>query len=219
MGIKVKVDQARPVIPEGKTPVDMVTEGQDTLNKVRASSNYGSAPGVQAAATTFGSALTALLANNEAKAKARADLETAEANEPVCVRRLNAQRRSLNSAIEVFADGSKDVANSFGAPLAGKETTPEAITPVNLRGMQSKTHDRAGVRWDPVPGAHGYILQHATNQNDPTTFSAEMSVRGAKFWLAGQTRGTTIYFRVLACDDRLPNGRTTYTGWLGVLVT
>jgi hypothetical protein len=84
--------------------------------------------------------------------------------------------------------------------------------------MKSTTHDRAGCRWNPTPGAHGYILQHTMNPADPSTYSAEISLSQARFWLHGQTRGTTVYFRVLACDADLPNGRTPYTAWVGVLV-
>jgi hypothetical protein len=215
----VKVDQARPVIPAGKTPDEMVTDGTSTQAGVAASPNYASAPGVQAANKSYGAAVTALQANNTAKAKAKADLQTAETNEPVLVRRVNAQRRGLASAIEVFADGSKDIANSFNVPLDAKTASPEAVTPVNARPMKSKTGDRAGFRWDPTPGAKSYVLQHATNPADATTFSAELPTSESRFWLMGQTRGTTISFRVLACDARLPGGRTPYTAWVPVLVT
>jgi hypothetical protein len=85
--------------------------------------------------------------------------------------------------------------------------------------MKSKTGDRAGFRWDPTPGAKGYVLQHATNPADATTYSAELPISDSKFWLTGQTRGATISFRVLACDARLPGGRTAYTAWVPVLVT
>jgi hypothetical protein len=118
---------------------------------------------VQAASATYGAAVAALKANNTAKAKAKADLATAETNEPTLVRRVNAQRRRLASAIEVFADGSKDVANSFNVPLDVRTAPPEAVTLVNARPMKSKTGDRAGFRWDPTPGAKGYVLQHARN--------------------------------------------------------
>ena len=84
--------------------------------------------------------------------------------------------------------------------------------------MKSKTHDRAGFRWKPTPGAHGYMLQHALNPADATTYSAEISLSESRFWLTNQTRGTTVYFRVLACDARLPNGRTAYTAWVPVIV-
>jgi len=216
---KVKVDQARPVIPAGKTPEEMVTDGTETQANVAASPNFGSATGVQAANTSYGNAVAALKANNTAKAKAKTDLQTAETNEPTLVRRLNAQRRGLASAIEVFADGSKDIANSFNVPLDEKNPKPDAVTPENPRAMKSTTGDRAGLRWDPTPGAKGYILQHATNPADATTYSAEMPISASKFWLMGQTRGATVYFRVLACDARLPNGRSAYTAWVSVLVT
>jgi hypothetical protein len=219
MSSKVKPDRARPVLPPGTTAPDKVKEGRDTLAKVKASANYAQAPEVQTAATSFENALNVLDGNNGDKQKAKDALQKADTNEPVYVRRVDTQRRALGSAIEIFADGSKDIVSSFGAAVAENHTSPEAITPENLHAMKSRTHDRAGVRWTPVPGAHGYILQHATNPNDPTTFSAEMPVSGAKLWLTGQTRGTTVYFRVLACDDRLPGGRTAYTAWVGVLVT
>ena len=215
---KVKVDQARPVLPKGKTPEDMVTDGEDIQGKVKASPNHGAAGAVQTSTKSHGAAVAALKANNELKEKAKLDLQTAETNEPTLVRRLDAQRRGLANAIEIFADGSKDVANSFNVPLDEKHAAPEAVTPENPRPMKSKTHDRAGFRWKPDPGAHGYMLQHTLTPADPTTYSAEISLSEAKFWLTSQTRGTTVYFRVLACDARLPTGRTPYTAWVPVVV-
>jgi hypothetical protein len=214
----VKVDQVRVVLPAGKTPEEMVTDGEAQVTGIQAGKNYNVAGGVQTATTAYANALAALKVNNAAKAKAKADLQTAETNEPTLVRRVGVTRRGVGNSIEIFADGSKDTANSFNVAVEDKQQKPEAITPENLRAMKSKTHDRAGCRWDPVPGAHAYILQHAANPADSSTYSAELSIAKARFWLTSQTRGSTVYFRVLACDERLPNGRTPYSAWVAVVV-
>lgn len=221
MSTRVKADQAKPIITLGKTPEDIVTEGEGVVANVKASPHFndpGAVP-VQAATQSLSDGVTALKANNDARAKAEAIIESCDKNEPVLLRRVSAQRRGLESAIEIFSDGSKDVVNSFKVTVQQKQEPPEAVTPQNFRAMKPTTHDRAGCRWDPTPGAHGYILQHATNPNDPATFSPEISLSQSKYWLLGLTPGTTVHFRALACDASLPNGRTAYTDWLAVLVT
>jgi hypothetical protein len=217
--MKIPVDRARVSIPNATTAEAMVTEGNSVVTGVEASVNIAAATDVATAAKALGTVTSALDANNQAKAKAKAALATAETNEAPLVRRWGTKRRALASAIEDFADGSKDVALTFNVKLEEKAPTPIAGTPVNLRAMKSRKPTWAGCRWDRTPGAHGYMLQHATNPADATTYSTAMAISSARFWLTGQTSGTTLYFRVLACDAAiLPSGQTPYTGWVAVLV-
>ena len=220
MSKSTTVDRARPTIPQPKTPEAMVTEGKALLAGVNASSNIGQATDVAAAAKGLGTVNDQLDANNAKKAKAKGDLQTAEANELPLVRRWGARRRALASAIELFSDGSKDVAKTFSVAVEEKHTTATATTPENLRPMKAKKHTAAGCRWNPTPGAHGYMVQHCSNPADPSTYSPQISCSKARFWLDGQTPGATVNFRVLACDERLlPSGQSPYTAWVAVLVS
>ncbi len=218
MSSNVPVDRARVSIPQPSATEAMVIEGVAVVAGVTASPNIAAATAVAAAATDLATVNTALDANNKLKAKAKADLATAEFNEGPLVRRWGTKRRALASSIENFADGSKTVAQSFNLKVEEKSAHIIAGTPTELRPMKVKKPTFAGCRWEPTEGAHGYMLQHATNPADATTYSAPIAVSGARFWLPGQTTGTTVYFRVLACDQGLPNGQSPYTAWVAVLV-
>jgi hypothetical protein len=214
---KVPVDRATPQITEPMaTPEEMVTTGNDTINKIKASSNYANAPEVQNAVTAWQTTVSALDTNNKAKEQARVQLDQAETAEPALVRRYHVRRNGVLTAIAAFADGSKQIVQSFGTGVEERRVAPLAETPANLRRMVKPKLGVASVRWDRTPGAHGYLLQHCTNPSDPTTYSQPISVSAARYHLGGQTPGATIYFRVLACDASLPNGQTPYTAWVAV---
>jgi hypothetical protein len=217
---KVPVDRATPQIQEPTvTPEQKVATGNDTLAKINASTNIASATDVASAAKLWAAANTALDTNNQAKTKARSDLATAETNEPALLRRWQVRKDATLTAIEAFGDGSKQLVQSFNVPVEERRARPTPGVPVNLRPMKIKTPTFASVRWDPTLGARGYLVQHATNPADATTYSAQIATSQARYHLAAQTTGTTIYFRVLACNKALPNGQTAYTAWVSVLVT
>jgi len=217
---KVPVDRATPHLTEPtRTPEEMVTAGNEAIPNILASTNIGVATDVKNNATAWATANAALDANNKAKAKARADLAAAEIAEPPLVRRWFARRDATLTSINVFGDGSKQVVQTFNVGVEERSALPLATTPANLRPMKEKKPTLAGVRWNPTVGAHGYLLQHATNPADATTYSAQIALTAARYYLAGQVSGTTVYFRVLACDKDLPNGQSAYTAWVAVVVT
>jgi hypothetical protein len=216
---KKATDVAIPQITEPtRTAEDMVTTGNDLIPKIKASPNYSSSPDLQTAVTNWQTATTNLDTNNTAKAKARNDLDTAETNEPALKRRWTIRKESVLVAIKAVGDGSKDIVQSFSVAVEQKKPKVQATVPVDVRAMKVNLPTFASVRWNPTPGAHGYLLQHATNPSDPTTISAAIPCKAARYHLGGQTAGTTVYFRVLACDETLPNGQTAYSAWVPVLV-
>jgi len=201
-----------------ETAVEMVQAGTDTIAKINASTNIASAPEVQANVKAWVSINTALDANNKAKANARALLQQAEMAEPPLVRRWKVRRNMVLTSIQSFGDGSKQTVQGFNVEVAQRQAAPLAVVPLNLHAVKKPKPTYASVIWDPVPGAHGYLLQHATNTADPTTYSALISVSGARYHLTAQTPGTTVWFRVAACDSALPNGQTAFTAWVPVVV-
>jgi hypothetical protein len=216
---KKVTDVANPQITEPtRSAEEMVTTGNDLIPKIKASPNYAKSPEVQAAVANWDTANTNLDTNNKAKAKAKNDFETADTNEPALKRRWGVRKDAVLVAIKAEGDGSKDIVQSFNVAVEQKKPRVQATVPVGLRGMKVHMPTYASVRWNPTPGAHGYLLQHATNPSDPTTFSVAIPCKGARFHLGGQTAGTTVYFRVLACDESLPNGQTAYCGWVAVHV-
>jgi hypothetical protein len=219
MSTKVLIDRATPRIP-GKTttPEDMVDTGTTAIAGILSSPSIGTAPAVSAAATAWQTVNTSLAANNASKATGRSMVEVALANEPPLQRRWLARKQGVENAIAIFADGSKQVAQSFTVMVEQKVAPPEATVPQNLRPMKKQQATYASVRWNPTPGAHGYLMQHATNTSDPTTYSVPLNLTQSKYHLSGQTPGVTVYFRVLALDTRLAGGQTAYTAWVAVVV-
>ena len=217
---KVPVDQATPKISvesKGK-PETIVTEGLAACGRVLASPNIGAASGVKSTATDWNNNLLDLQKNNTNKSTARANLDTAITNEPPLVRACNAGKLAVVAAINVFSKGSKDMVQSFAVDVEQRTAKPEATVPVNLRPMVMRKSATARARWAPTVGAEGYMVQHATNVADPTTYAAPVRVTKARYDLEGQTPGTTVYFRVAALDTALPGGQTAWTIWVGVFV-
>jgi hypothetical protein len=196
----------------------MVAAGTSTVTTVLASPNIAAATDVKAAANSLGATIAALQGNNTAKSKARADLDAAIVNEVQLVRAFGAGRRALVASIEVFSKGSKDVIKSFGVDVEERKPRPEATVPMGLRPMKVKKPNHASVRWDPTLGAQGYMLQHATNSADASTYAAPFRVTAARYYLGGQTPGATVYFRVAALDTALSGGQTAFSAWVAVMV-
>jgi hypothetical protein len=218
---KIPVDHATPQITEPmETAEEMVTTGNDTIAKINASAAIANAPEVATNLKAWGVVLTALATNNTSKSAAKTQLSLAETAEPALMRRCRVRRNLVLGAVQSFGDGAAQAVQSLNMAVEEREPTPLAITPQNLRSMKKKVPTSAAVRWDPTPGAKGYLLQHATNPADPTTYSPQISLTAAKYYLGGQTPGATVYFRVLACDGRLvPTGQTAFTAWFAVFVT
>jgi hypothetical protein len=219
MSSKVPVDQASPQITEPmQTPEEMVSTGNDTIAKINASANIANASEVAANVKAWATVNTALDTNNKAKANAKAQLQQTETAEPALVRRWKVRRDMVLTAIKSFGDGSKQAVQGFNVEVAQRQVKPLAVLPENLRALKKPQPTYANVRWDKVPGAHGYVLQHCTNTADPTTYSAPINLSEARYHLSGQTPGTTVWFRVAACDSALPNGQTAFTAWVPVVV-
>ena len=217
---KVPVDRATARVGEKmSTPEEMVTQGMAAAGRVMASTNIGSASDVKTTATAWNASLVLLQINNTNKSKARADLDTAISNEPSLVRDCNLNKRQMLAAIDVFSKGSKDMVKSFNVEVEARQTRPEATVPVNVRPMKVNRPTYASVRWNPTIGAQGYMLQHATNTADASTYAAPIRVTQARYHLGGQTAGTTVYFRVAALDTAVPGGQTAFSAWVAVVVT
>jgi hypothetical protein len=215
-----KVDRATPqIVDTSEMPEQLVITGNEAIGNIKASAGLAGAPAVQVVVTAWATANTNLDANNKAKAAARLALDTALANEGPLVRRWGISKRAVISAIEVVGDGSAEVVQSFNVAVEQRQAHPEASVPANLRAMKVHKTNVASVRWDPSPGATGYMLQHATSPSDATTYAPLIYVKDSKYHYGGQVPGTTIYFRVLALDASLPTGQTTFSAWVGVIVS
>lgn len=218
---KPPVENATPTIGEPmETAEEMVAASNDAIASLNASSALAGAPAeVGNNITAWKTAVAALDVNNKKKASGHLIVAQAEDSEPALMRQARVRRNLVLGSIDSASNGSATAVQGFNVEVAERKPTPVASTPVNLRRMKKTIAGTASVRWNVAEGAKGYLLQHCTNLGDPTTFSAPISVNESRYHLTGQTPGTTVYLRVLACDGRIvPSGQTAYTAWLLVVI-
>jgi hypothetical protein len=110
------------------------------------------------------------------------------------------------------------VAPIFALDVAKRSETPLETVPENLRGIRGEP-GTATAKWKTHSGNRGFMLQHAAEVANAATHSTPAYVSAGSFVLDGQTPGATIFFRVAACDPRLPGGQTAYTPWVPVMVS
>jgi hypothetical protein len=215
----MKTDYALASMPGATgTPVEMVDTGTLAISGINGSSSLPGAPDVQVALGFFTTENDNLAANNKKKDDLRQKLAQAEADEVTIVRRWGLRRAGLLHAVNVACDGSKEKVQAFNLNVVQRNKRPPASVPADLHQAKSKKPTTAVVAWTPNKGGDGYLLQHATNMNDPATYTPPIMCTRARFALPGQALAATLYFRVLALDPGLPGGQSEYTAWLTVTV-
>ena len=192
--------------------------GTLNINGIKGSPAYLLAPDVEAAIPLWETENANLAANDQKKEKARQALAQAEADEITIMRHWGLRRLGVLHAVNVYCDGSKEKVQSFTLPRIQRKKLPPATVPTKLGAAKSKKPTSAVVAWGRTKGNHGYMVQHATDLNDPATLSAPIMCKRARFALPEQTLGATIHFRVLALDPSLPGGQSDYTAWVAVTV-
>jgi hypothetical protein len=200
------------------TPEEMVTTGSAAISGIKGSPSLAGAPDVQTALDLFITKNDSLDANNQKKEDLRQKLAQVEADEVTLVRRWGLRRQGVLHAVTVQCDGSKEKVQAFNLGVVQRNKVPPATVPANLRQGKSPKPTTPVVVWDRVVGRDGYLLQHATSINDPTTYVGPIMCKRARFALPGQTLAATLYFRVLSLDPALPGGQTEYTAWVAVTV-
>jgi hypothetical protein len=204
------------------TPAEKVVGAGTAIAAIKASPSWP-LPGAADIQTLVGfwTTETANLSTGETLIAAlEKQLATARSNQLATLRRWGLRRQGVLNAINVFCDGSKDTMTTFGVTVAGLVPHVGASVPVDLKSMKSKAPGIAGVKWYGTPeNRAGFLVQHATNTADATTYSATVPSTKRSFKLPGQTPGATIYFRVLAVDPTLPGGQTAWTAWVAAVVS
>ena len=219
MASSKQTDRATPQISDPyETPTQAIAVGDKHIAAIKACKDLKSAPEVQATLAQWETENDGLRTNQKAQTDKRAELIQLQDDEGPALRRWNARRRGVLSAVAAFADGSKDVVKAFGFENGERAAGPTATVPQDVRPKKTRRDRVAAILWTPTPGAESYLVQYAANPKDPATYSPEIACTAAKFELPNQTPGTYVYFRVLAIDPDLPNGKSAYSEWVAVLV-
>ena len=213
-----KADRATAVpIERLATRQEKIDGGRAQIGAIQKSTDYGQAADVKAKTDEWASVIDGWEANGKQIAALELQLDALKANEPVFARRWDTKKRAVFSAVTDYADGSMDTVHGFGCAVLGHEPVPPAGVPKNLRDRHSKVHGTAIADWDTVNGKYGFMVQHATDPNNPATHAEPVMSTKSSFKLSGQARGATTYFRVLALDPKLPGGKTDWTPWVPVV--
>jgi hypothetical protein len=215
MSTPKKGDRATAVPKERMvTRSEKIKGGRAQIGAIQNSPDYAKAADVQAKTGEWSAAIDAWDANQAQMANLALQLATLKANEPVLARRWATKKRAVFSAITDYADGSIDRVHGFGSNVVGHDPLPPAGAPENLRDKHSKAHGVAAVQWDTMNGDYDFLVQHAADPADASTYADPVTSSKASFKLAGQKRGATVYFRVLTLDPKLPGGKSDWTPWV-----
>jgi hypothetical protein len=214
-----QTDRATALISDAyDTSEEKIAVGDKHIAAIKACKELPNAPEVETATKLWEAENDALRTNHTEQAKKAAELEQLRVDEAPILRRWNGRRRGVLTAVDTFADGSKDMVKAFGFDNETRAPVPLATVPQELRPKKTRQAGVAAAIWNPTRGAEGYLVQHASDPKDQATYSPEIACKQAKFELHNQPVGTILYFRVLALDPDLPNGKSAFTDWVAVLV-
>jgi hypothetical protein len=204
------------------TTAEKITGAGVHIAAIMASSSWSlpTAKDLQAATQFWATETANLQAGEKLIASLEVQLATARSDQLANLRRWGLRRQGMLGAINVFCDGSKDTMKTLGVDVATPAPHVDADVPVDLKSFHSEKTGVVGVRWYGTPPCRsGFMVQHAANPADPTTYSASIPCSKRSFQLTGQTPAATIYFRVLAVDPTLPGGQTAWTAWVAAVVS
>ncbi len=203
-----------------ETEAEKVAGAKTHIAAIQASANAAAATGVETATNAWATETTNLDTGAQNIASLEKQLGVARTNQLATVRRWGVRRAAVLNALNIFCDGSKDTMLTFGVAVAEVTTREVASTPVGLAARNGKVARVAGWQWYlTAKNRHGFMVQHATNVADATTYSPPTSCSKRSFKLLLQTPGTTISLRVMALDPALPTGQTDWSGWVSTVVS
>jgi hypothetical protein len=202
-----------------ETEAEKVSAANTHIASIKASSNWAAATGVQAATNDWATATAAVQAGTQSIATLEKALGVARTSQLANLRRWGLQRQALLGAINLFSDGSKDTMATFGVAVAAPTEHQPAAVPVGLMGRKETLSRTVAWEWFLTPrNRGGFMVQHATNVADATTYSPPTACSRRSFKLTLQAPGTTISLRVMALDPTLPSGQTDWSGWVPLMV-
>jgi hypothetical protein len=89
----------------------------------------------------------------------------------------------------------------------------------NITSLACKEVGQAGVKWPRGLARHGFLVQHATNSQDPATYSGWLPSTKSRYMLGGLApSGSTMSFRVAAIDPSSPTNQTPWSAWCAATV-
>jgi hypothetical protein len=212
---KAPVDRA--VAKVGKltsTDALKVSTTSAVVQAMKQSPSWASAPAVQAAATAWGNASSALATGAATIENLRAQLKNAEAAQAGLRRDWDTAKLSVTTAVTVFAQGSADTVKGFNLDVVTHERIGPLAAPIDLAVDPGPSPGEVVATWTKGRAVHGFIAQHATDPNTASTFSAPVPSTKPKLVVSGLTSGASLSFRVAAIDPTSATGMSPWSAWV-----
>jgi hypothetical protein len=86
------------------------------------------------------------------------------------------------------------------------------------RAHDARAHAALRVRPPRVGGRRGFVVQHATDTANATTYSPQALCSKTKYTLENLPSGSVVHFRVAAADARAASGMSPWSDWVAAMV-
>jgi hypothetical protein len=169
---------------------------------------------VQTATIGWNAVADQLDANATNLLQLRDQLATAEAKQRTLRRKWSDATRQILSAIAVYCDGSTDMVHGFGFGVLTHRLLGSLLAPTNLTTSSGPNPGQATVKWARGTAHHGFLVQHATDVANATTYSVGIPCTKSKFTLGGVPSSSVVHFRVAAIDPSAATGVSPWSDWI-----
>jgi len=150
-------------------------------------------------------------------ASLRAQLVTAEGDLTLLRRDWAIAYGHLVSTVKVFAGGSADIVTSLGFQVVTRSPSDFLTAPAGLTVKTGKDHGTVTALWKKGLATHGFVLQHATDPANATTYSAPQPSTRSRHTLGGLPSGSNVYVRVAAVDPKTESDLSPWSDWASAI--
>jgi hypothetical protein len=208
------VDRATPVLHQPKKTDHEKVSTTRTMTKVmQSASEWPSAPGVQQAVGVWNQDADALEANGKTVADLRTALRTAEGRQRALRRNWLASTRQVTASVSVFANGLIDRVHAFNFDVQGRTAPAPLPAPDPPTTEQTREYGEILVSWSKGSAKNGFVIQHASDPKDATTYSPYVPCTKPSFALRGLSPKAQVHFRIAAIDPTSDIGIGPWSNW------
>ena len=200
------------------TDAEKVTLTQNHTATAEKSPDWTLAIGVQSAFATWNAGATALGTNAALDTSLKAQLSTAETTQKSLRIAWLAQTRAVLIAVALYCAGVAKtmVSLGFGTRTFGRLGPLPAVE--GLLTKLGKVPGETIIQWARGDANHGFLVQHATDTTNATTFSTPQPCTKVKIALDGLVSGSIVNVRVCAIDPTQKSGQAPWSAWIAATV-
>lgn len=211
---KPAVDHAAPTIKKPKrTDAQKVQCARSMAEAMAQGPEWSAATDVQSATKLWTKSADDLEANAGVISNLRNQLAVAESRQRTLRRGWRATAAQVLSTVNVFCDGSADRVRAFAFDV---RTNGPIGAQAPVEGLVMSSGAELGEvegRWLRGTARHGFVVQRATDPQDPATHSALIPWTKCTFTLRGAPSGSVVHLRVAAVDPTSPSGYGPWSAW------